>query len=163
MGCIGERHEGTTACLPATPATDTARGASADEMHQVRDSARCPLYESGLRRPWQRTAGRRVWLLCHQCTHHPPLRAAAAVSAGVHLIGYWAWRGLRQQRGAWGGALPHVGYTGGSTLLVGHVVRHVCTRGATAHGRGNGPWGVLTFREDKRTRQSYTDPAHIPL
>jgi hypothetical protein len=28
---------------------------------------------------------------------------------------------------------------------------------------GAGPWGVLTFREDKRTRQSYTDPAQTPL
>jgi hypothetical protein len=134
MGCIGESHEGATACLPATPATDTARGASAAKMPQVRDSARCPLYESGLRRPWQRPAGRRVWLLCHQCTHHPPLRAAADVSAGVHLIWYWAWRGLRQKRRAWGGALPHVGHRGGSTPLVGHVMRHVCTRGATAGG-----------------------------
>src|SRR5262245_4216476 len=53
MGCIGERHEGATTYLPATPATDTARGASADKMPQVRDSARCPLSESGLRRPWQ--------------------------------------------------------------------------------------------------------------
>ena len=25
-----------------------------------------------------------------------------------------------------------------------------------------GPWGVLTFRADKRTRQSYTDPAQYP-
>jgi hypothetical protein len=29
--------------------------------------------------------------------------------------------------------------------------------------KGETPWGVLTFREDKRTRQSYTDPAQIPL
>ena len=28
---------------------------------------------------------------------------------------------------------------------------------------GRFPWGVLTFREDKRTRQSYTDPAQTPL
>jgi Domain of unknown function (DUF6531) len=27
---------------------------------------------------------------------------------------------------------------------------------------GARPWGVLTFREDKRTRQSYTDPAQNP-
>jgi hypothetical protein len=129
MGCIGESHEGATACLPATPATDTARGASADEMHQVRDSARCPLYESGLRRPWQRTAGRRVWLLCHQCTHHPPLSAAAGVSAGVHLIRPRAWRGLRQRRGTLGGTSTRVGNRGGSTPSVGHVRRNVCTRG----------------------------------
>src|SRR4029453_4142151 len=45
----------------------------------------------------------------------------------------------RQKRWAWGGALPHVGHTGGSTPLVGHVMRNVCTRGATARGRGNGP------------------------
>src|SRR5262249_3124242 len=28
---------------------------------------------------------------------------------------------------------------------------------------GEPPWGVLTYREDKRTRQSYTDPAQTPL
>jgi len=28
---------------------------------------------------------------------------------------------------------------------------------------GWSPWGVLMFREDKRTRQSYTDPAQTPL
>jgi len=28
---------------------------------------------------------------------------------------------------------------------------------------GVAPWGVLMFREDKRTRQSYTDPAQTPL
>jgi hypothetical protein len=32
-----------------------------------------------------------------------------------------------------------------------------------ADGWGYRPWGVLTFREDKRTRQSYTDPAQTPL
>jgi hypothetical protein len=30
-------------------------------------------------------------------------------------------------------------------------------------GRGVPPWGVLTFREDYGTRQSYTDPAQTPL
>ena len=43
-------------------------------------------------------------------------------------------------------------------LNVGHDVREdVCGT------LGDGPWGVLTFREDKRTRQSYTDPAQTPL
>ena len=35
--------------------------------------------------------------------------------------------------------------------------------GARGRTRGGEPWGVLTFREDKRTRQSYTDPAQTPL
>jgi hypothetical protein len=48
LGGIGARDEGATAGLPAPPATDAARGASAQEMHQLRDSARYPLYQSGL-------------------------------------------------------------------------------------------------------------------
>lgn len=39
----------------------------------------------------------------------------------------------------WGSALPYVGHRGSSTPIIGHVMRNVCTQGATARGRGDGP------------------------
>ena len=59
------------------------------------------------------------------------------------------------------------------TEAVEGILREGCGReampvpGGTAcpHSAGAGalPWGVLTFRGDKRARQSYTDPAQTPL
>ena len=148
---IGERDDGAPAGLPATTAPATGRGASADEMHHVRDSAGCALYESGLRRPWQRTPGRCVCLLCHACPHHPPLGAAADIAPGFYLIRHWAWRGLRQRRGAVGRPITRGG-TGAAALPAWTTCGGTSTPGETRATR-------VAFRElwRKNPKRSESD------
>src|SRR4029450_5257043 len=70
-------------------------GAYVKKMCQVSYSARCPLYESGLRRPPQRKRGRGVRLLCNQRTRTHAQSAQACFASCFNVIRYWAWRGLR--------------------------------------------------------------------
>jgi hypothetical protein len=53
MDCGWERTDESTVFPQNQPCHDAGRGASRHEMHPLRDSARCALYESGLRRAWQ--------------------------------------------------------------------------------------------------------------